>query len=198
MVLSFDATVLKCLLVFMLSFGISGEEVEPYALGFYHANTSLPSLTCMAEFEQVRNYVYPTYYVEVVTDSTITTDIIETISDMDNGAHRGLLRSSTTTGQKDVVERKLQNWCYGLCDSQPTHWLITVGCRQECGLRRRLDDGSTISDESGNRTHILTGPGDSTASQFFATVRVVIPITNPCRQVMLDMTYTIIPLAINV
>ena len=197
MMLSFNTTALKCFLVFMLSFGINGEEVQPYALGFYNANTSSPSLTCMAEFEQVRNYVYPTYYVEVVTDSTITTDIIETISDMGNGAHRGLLRSSTTKGQKDVDERKLQNWCYGLCATQPAHWLVTVGCRTECGLRRRLDDGLTVSHESGNRTNIMSGPGDSTASQFFATVRVVIPITNPCRQVMLDMTYEIIPLVIN-
>ena len=49
----------------------------------------------------------------------------------------------------------------------------------------------------GSRTNILAGQGDTTAAQFYATVPLLIPSSDSCRAILLNMTYFIAPVDMN-
>jgi hypothetical protein len=134
---------------------------------------------------------------------------------------RQLLRSSVSKdGANDnegQYERKLQAWCYSLCDERPAQWLIIHGCKTECGLRRKLADTDagleeaedkidnaadrslfdSLSSVGGNITAISEGPGDTTVSEFYVMVETIIPASNPCQFLLRNMTYRTYPVVIN-
>lgn len=49
----------------------------------------------------------------------------------------------------------------------------------------------------GSETIILPGLGDTSASQFYATVKVVLQITDPCYGILLNMPYSVHPIYIH-
>lgn len=192
-----------------------------YAIGFYFKDPTLPASTCAAEFEMIQKRCYPMYTAEVIADTSITKTIIQDISSSSK-------MSTTTTGGGSVrhlrvqddedSSRRLQNWCYGMCDNRPVQWLIIVGCRTECGLRRNMKElandidihnnrelqtsvsssKSSSSNAMFSRTHINIEKGDTSVSCIYSSINVTIPDSNSCRQTLLDMTYQVIPLVITV
>ena len=203
---------------------IHGQKVRSYGLGFFHGNRALPATLCQTQFNTVRNSIYTVYTTEAYTDMNFDTITKNKIKVKSGDQRRNLLRSSSIKGQDDSQHkdgtdeeshRQLQDWCYPLCSTQPVRWLITSGCRTECGLRRRLDESMTSSDEEesmvydeahgrelqgssrGSRTNILAGQGDTTAAQFYATVSLLIPSSDSCRAILLNMTYFIAPVDMN-
>lgn len=234
-----NRAVLKSMLLFLIlsltGIVVNGQQiVKSYGIGFYHGNTSLPASYCNLSFDKVRSSVYPTYIEESFLDSMFNTTIRDKIKSMMNVMssripQRNLLRSSSTKREQDQnaehdeerslsTERQLQSWCYAQCTVRSPLWLITVGCRSECGLRRRLDGSiitsseeeesnvqdqdsndrelqSLLSIQRGNKDSILQGtPGDSTVKQFYALVNTILDPTDICIPVLLDITYAIWPI----
>lgn len=64
-------------------------------------------------------------------------------------------------------------------------------------LRRDLQTILSTYDSQMGKPEILPGLGDTSASQFYATVRVVLPSTNPCKSILLNMTDKMYPSVIN-
>jgi hypothetical protein len=210
---------------------VDGQSVSvssPYGIGFYHGDPALAASTCQNEFDQVSSYVYPTYAFEVRQDSCLTLAMmhqLESLATSTSGTggsvRRQLLRSSVSkddaNDNEGQYERKLQSWCYSLCDERPIQWLILHGCKDECGLRRKLDETDagleeaedkdnaatdrslfdSLSSMGGDITAISEGPGDTTVSQFYVLVESIIPASNPCQFLLQNMTYRVYPLVIN-
>jgi hypothetical protein len=223
------------------------QEPPPYGIAFYHSNSSLSPSTCLTEFNQVSTFSYPTYYYEVVAESSVTSSLLNqveakyfstttstsTSSSISGGSVRHLRSSSSSSSSQNdgidnknqhrLEERHLQSWCYAECSRRTDQWLIAYGCRSECGLRRsrkilqegevEVEEISTNDEEdnterelatqtplaSGSYNNIAYGkPGDTTAAQFYATVKYVIPSTNVCQAILLKMTYQVWPLVIQI
>jgi hypothetical protein len=51
---------------------------------------------------------------------------------------------------------------------------------------------------TGSQSKIVTGNGDVSAAQFYSTVKAVISFYDPCRAILLNMTYKVWPLVITV
>ena len=65
-------------------------------------------------------------------------------------------------------------------------------------FNKYLNNNDGDNDEQiGSQTKILPGLGDTSASQFYATVIVEIPITDPCYGILLNMTYSVYPIYIH-
>lgn len=174
----------------------------PFALAFNFLNESLSESTCSVELNTVQNATYPIYEVDITTDSIMNSTYIEDLEDIPIG-------------------RGNNPACYALCTIRPRLWLIIAGWREECGLRRNLLDNTNdiyhpntqeslssiatartmVNDvyyaRIGTSTQLLPGQGDFSASTFYENVRLLIPISNECRNLMLGMTYKRIPLVVN-
>jgi hypothetical protein len=57
---------------------------------------------------------------------------------------------------------------------------------------------STYSTLMGKKGAILSLLGDTTAANFYATAQALIPESNPCQQIVLNMTYRVYPMIITV
>lgn len=67
----------------------------------------------------------------------------------------------------------------------------TTQKQQQQGQRRLHDDDATDDAVWGDSENIVEGPGDVSAQLFYDTVSDVLSSSNPCQEILLNMTYTI-------
>jgi hypothetical protein len=128
-------------------FVVYADDREPFAIGFYFHDPSLPNTTCSLELDLILEMVYPTYVSELIADSNITQDTEDKFKKSVDDKNRKLQVHLRGGSNHRANTRHLQSWCYPLCDERPRAWLIAAGCRTECGLRRSRSLSQRNEDE---------------------------------------------------
>jgi hypothetical protein len=193
---------------FSFSNWLASDYQTGFGVAFSFGNSSIPDGTCAAELETIRQMIYPAYATELTieTDWTpldvVTTDpTLTSLFDLNPNVRR--------LGQKkEAKQRKLLNCAIYSCayvNSRPQLRVI-VGCLDTCQSRRELAIGNENHNdrenenrerelqtlEYGSRTSYLNGFGDITAVSFYMYAEA--SIEGPCRDIILDMRYVLIPL----
>jgi hypothetical protein len=188
-----------------------------YGIAFSFADSSIPVETCATELERIRQALYPSYATELTVETQWTPfDVISTDPELseyfDLDDRRRLGRTSAAEENRNR-QRKLLNCAIHTCTyvrSRPSLKFL-LGCLNTCRVRRReLTDGdddeiqdsseddnesSDVEDDTleyGSRSSYITGYGDMTAESFYAYAEAT--TVSPCKEMILQMRYVLIPL----